>query len=134
MCDLLRAIRKKNSEKAKISLVLDNAAYKKAVSVLNKKRLEEGVRQLNKKGTYCIMDIALAGFIYSSRLGLFLSDLGSIYRALEAVKLGCQLNLTSCFTAAYSYEPNVCLKILLQHLSVIMYITLTAMMQTLFFS
>ncbi|MFK7873244.1 MAG: IS630 family transposase [Oligoflexales bacterium] len=33
MCDLLRAIRKKNSEEKKIFLVLDNAAYNKALSV-----------------------------------------------------------------------------------------------------
>jgi len=36
----------------------------------------------------------------------FLSDRGSIYRAIKTVEVGRTLNLKSCFTAAYSPESN----------------------------
>ena len=36
----------------------------------------------------------------------FLSDRGSIYRAMTTVEMGRRLNLKSCFTAAYSPESN----------------------------
>ena len=36
----------------------------------------------------------------------WLSDRGSIYRALETRELGRRLGLTSCFTAAYSPQSN----------------------------
>ena len=36
----------------------------------------------------------------------FLSDRGSIYRAIETTAIAAQLNLKSCFTMAYSPESN----------------------------
>lgn len=36
----------------------------------------------------------------------YLSDRGSIYRAYETIKIGRQLGLKSCFTAAYSPQSN----------------------------
>ena len=40
------------------------------------------------------------------RLIQFLSDRGSVYRAKDTINLARSLNLTSCFTAAYSPESN----------------------------
>ena len=42
----------------------------------------------------------------ASRQIEFLSDRGSIYRAMTTVEMGRRLNLKSCFTAAYSPESN----------------------------
>ena len=44
--------------------------------------------------------------LQAPRLIQFLSDRGAVYRAKDTIGLARSLNLTSCFTAAYSPESN----------------------------
>lgn len=91
-----------NGEKVYVSFILD-CCDREIISFIAKKEpiLSEDIQQMMIEA----VDKRFEGGRAPRQIG-FLSDRGSIYRALQKVAMARSLNLKSCFTAAYSPESN----------------------------